>query len=477
MPAEDESATAGVRTLHGDPRKAVVRLAGPTVLAMSAHTIYNLADAYWVSGLGPDALAAVGLFFPFFFMAMAVATGIGLGGGSAISRFVGARDRRACDEVATHTAVLMAIAAAVFTAPLIAFVRPLFVALGAGETIELSVSYARIMFGGTGLIFFSHAALALLRGEGDARRPMIAMLSGSGLNILLDPVFIFDRVGPFPGLGLGVAGAAWASVLSMTLSSALLAKWLLWSADTWVSFRFQGFRFRRPVLVDIFRVGLPAAVQHMSMAVMMMLMNAMLICVGGTDLVAVFTTGWRVIMIANLPVMGLATAVVAVGGAAYGMKDYTRLDAGYLYAIKLGIAVELVMLALIWIFAQPISTVFTAAELSVHIQPDLIVFLRTVTLFLPAVPLGMCSSALFQGTGKGSYALAATLIRTLVLAVPLVFVIGVLWLENLRGICIGLVLANAAGSVIAFVWARLYLRALKCGRVQAELPVVGEMSC
>ena len=103
----DDSETKGVKTLLGDPKKAVIRLAVPMIIAMSAHTIYNLVDAIWVSGFGKDlftsaevpevgtgALAAVGFVMPFFMMIMSIAVGLGIGGGSAISRRIGAKDKK-----------------------------------------------------------------------------------------------------------------------------------------------------------------------------------------------------------------------------------------------------------------------------------------------------------------------------------------------------------------------------------------------
>jgi len=99
--------TKGIKTLLGDPKKAIITLSLPMIVAMSVQTIYNVVDAIWVSGLGADALSAVGFFFPFFFMLMAIATGIGIGGSSAVSRRIGARDKKGADNVAAHTVVIM----------------------------------------------------------------------------------------------------------------------------------------------------------------------------------------------------------------------------------------------------------------------------------------------------------------------------------------------------------------------------------
>ena len=89
-----QETTKGVKTLLGNPKKAVIKLAIPMVVAMSTHTLYNLADAIWVSGIGPQALSAVGFTFPLFFFAMAIAIGLGIGAGSAIARHIGAKNKK-----------------------------------------------------------------------------------------------------------------------------------------------------------------------------------------------------------------------------------------------------------------------------------------------------------------------------------------------------------------------------------------------
>ena len=97
----------GVETLLGNPKRAIIKLAIPMMVAWSVQTLYNVVDALWVSGLGPDALSAVGFFFPFFFLLMALAGGLGVGGSAAVSRKIGAKDKKGADSVASHTIALM----------------------------------------------------------------------------------------------------------------------------------------------------------------------------------------------------------------------------------------------------------------------------------------------------------------------------------------------------------------------------------
>ena len=453
-PASFSKQTAGVQTLIGNPRKAIIKLSLPMIVALSVHTLYSFIDALWVSGLGPDALSAVGFFFPFLFIIMALATGLGVGGGSAISRRIGAQDKPGADKVAAHTCVLMGIVSLVITIPFFMAAPHIFSAMGAGHVAPAAAAYARILFAGTIVIFFSNVSSALMRAEGDVKRAMYAMMLGAGLNIVLDPIFIYV-------LDMGVIGAAWATLISMTVSSSLLFRWLCILKVTYVSISFRRFRFQKTIVKDIFRVGIPASVQQMSMALSVFFINIIAVKVGGTDGVAIYTTGWRVAMFAILPLLGIATAVTSVTGAAFGSREYGKLNSAYMYAIRIGLMIELVAGVLTFILAPQIAGLFTMAEESLRIRLDLIIFIRTMCIYYPSTAFGMLSSAMFQGTGKGLNSLIVTLIRTIILAAPLAYIFAVFLNMNLSGIWWGIVAGNVTASIIAFTWGRLFIHRLR----------------
>jgi len=445
--------TKGVETLLGDPKKAIIKLSLPMIAAMSVQAIYNLVDAIWVSGLGADALAAIGFVFPFFFLAMALSNGLGVGAGSAISRRLGARDKSGADNVAVHTIMIMLLTTAVFTIPLFAFAHEIFASIGAGKTVGMAVAYGQVIFAGSIFIFFTNIANAILRGEGDAKRAMYAMALGAGLNIVLDPVFIYT-------FGLGIAGAAWATLISLGVSSIIMLNWLLFKKDTYVSFSFSDFKCSKDIVMDIFRVGLPSSVMMLSMSFTMLVMNVIIVMVGGTDGVAIYSAGWRVASIAVMPTMGIATAVVSVTGAAFGARSFRKVSIAHIYAIKIGLMIETAIAVATFIFAPQIAAVFTQAEGAAHIAPGLTLFLRIICLFYPTISFGMLSSSLFQGAGRGIPALLVTVLRTLVLT-PLLAAVFAFNLElELVGVWWGLVVANTIGTAVAFSWARIYISGL-----------------
>lgn len=467
--------TKGVEILLGNPKRAIIKLAWPMIIAMSVHTIYNVVDAIWVSGLGADALAAVGFFFPFFFMAMAIGVGLGIGGGSAISRRIGANDKKGADQVAIQTMVIMVIISVAFTIPFFIFAEDIFRLIGAGRTLGMATGYGRIMFAFSIVIFFTQVANAILRAEGDANRAMYAMMLGAGLNIVLDPIFIYEElhIGPLiinnvtifdkiliPGLGFGVSGAAWATALSFSISSIIMLNWLFIKKDTFVTFNFKNFKFDKEITKDISKVGVPASIMQLSMAFTMFIINLIIVWIADTDGVAVYTTGWRVATIAILPLLGIATAVISVTGAAYGQKDYQKINTAYMYAIKIGLIVEVIIAALTFIFAEQIAMVFTQSEDALRIRDDLTMFFRIICIFYPGAVLGIFSSSMFQGIGEGNNALIATFVRTIVLTIPLSILLAATFNLNLIGIWVGISIANLTGSIIVFSWARWHVRKL-----------------
>ena len=443
-----------IQTLLGNPKKAIFKLAWPMIVAMSVQTLYHFVDAFWVSGLGPDALSAVGFFFPFFFMILAIGNGLGIGGSSAVSRKIGANDKSGADDVASHTMVMMVITAVLITIPFFFLAGPIFIKMGAGDIAPMATRYGQIIFLGTLIIFFSNISGALLRGEGDANRAMVVMMVGAGLNIILDPIFIYT-------FKMGVAGAAWATLLSITISSCFLFYWLFIKGNTYINISFKKFVFKKDTIREILKVGIPSSTQQLAMAFSTLGLNIIIVKVSGTDGVAVFTTGWRVVMFAILPLIGLATALTAVAGAAYGGKEYKKLQTAHLYAVKIGFLIEIGVAALTFILAPKIAALFTLTRDGARIRPALVIFLRTMCIYYPSTSHGMLSSSMFQGIGKGSNALIITIFRTIILTVPLAYIFSVTLNGGLPGIWWGVVTGNISGAILAYTWARHSIRKLQ----------------
>jgi putative MATE family efflux protein len=444
----EKQMTKGVKILLGDPKKAILKLSAPMMLAMLLQALYNIADGIWVAGLGADQLAAVGLFFPFFIIIVALGAGIGVGGSSAISRRIGEGNREVAENTAAHTIVFAIGVALVISAAALPFTGSLFRSLsGNGEVGRMAADYARILFAGAAVLVFSHIAGAILRGEGAAKKAMYGLAVGSCLNIVLDPLFIY-------GFKLGVVGAAWATLVSIAVSAVLFFYWLFIQKKIYLRITFRDFKPNLGILREILSVGFPSSLAQLSMSLAMIALNIVVIQAGGTDGVAVFTSGWRIVMVGTIPLLGMATGVVAVTGAAFGAKSKEKLKTAYLYALKIGVLIELSIGILVAVFAGPISYIFSYSEGASRIQETLIVFLRITAVFYPTVPLGMLTSAMFRGIGKGMRSLIVTILRTIILQVPISYLLGITFGFGLNGVWTGIVTANLLAVAVTFTWGK-----------------------
>ena len=448
-----EDITRGVSLLIGEPKKAVLKLSGPMIVALMIQAAYSLVNAVWVAGLGPTALAAVGFVSPIFMVVIGISNGLGAGVSSAISRRIGAGDKAGADATAAHAIVLVIAVSALLTASLLGLAGPILVAMGAGSTLDLALEYGNIVFAGSILAVFSAMAFAILRGEGDTKRTMYAMAAGSLVNAVLDPVLIYWA-------GLGVAGAAWGTVFSMFLVSMVQVYWMFIKKDTYVSISRRGFCLCRNIMGDILSVGIPASIEFLFYSIDAVIINAMLVRVSGTDAVAVYTAGWRVIFVALVPLIAIATAEISVAGAAFGARRYDSLSVIHSYSTKLGLAIGAATAVVTGLLAPQITALFTFSADSAHLAPSLVAFMHAMCLFYPFVSPGIMSACFFQGAGKGLTSLFLNLLRDVILVTMMAFVLGMVLGLGEHGIWWGIVFGNISGSLLSYLWAKLYISRL-----------------
>src|SRR5690606_2383983 len=184
-------------------------------------------------------------------------------------------------------------------------------------------------------------------------------------------------------LGLGIAGAALATVVAYASSGLLMFYWFFIKKDTYVAFKFSSFKFDGAIVKDIFRVGIPSSVEQLALALTALIMNVIIADVSSTDGVAVYATAWRVTGIAVTPLIGISISMVSIGGAAFGEKDFKKAQNALFYAVKIGFLVEAAIAVLVFIFAPEIAAVFTQTEDAARIAPELTRLLKIMTVFYP----------------------------------------------------------------------------------------------
>ncbi len=446
--------TEGVRVLTGEPEKAILRLSIPIMVSNLVFTLYNFADGVWVSGLGADSLSAIGLFMPLFFMFISLSLGLGIGTSSAIARRIGSGDKAGADNIAAHSMLMAAVLSVLILSTYFRLEEILRFLGASGNVLREALAYSRIVVAGSMFIVFNNVAVGILNGEGNTKRSMYANVAGSLLNIVLDPIFIYL-------MGLGIAGAAYASVLSMLFSSALFAYWIFYNSKTYVNVSFREFRPSRTIVFDILRVGLPSAFSMLTMSISLIFINALIVRVSDSDGIAVFTSAWRTVHFGFIPLFGLSGAGTAVMGAAFGARNVDRLERAYRYAIKVAVLVEIVIVLFFVSLSGYLAMFFTYSEASVRIYSMLVETLRILPVFLVFAPLGIMTVSLFQGIGRGENGFAITVLRTLIFQLSFAYLLAFHFSLGFDGIIYGVVLGNILASIIAFAWGTHVIRKLK----------------
>lgn len=446
--------TRGVNLITGDPKKAIIKLSGPMIVAMLLQTAYNLVNAIWVAGLGGEALAAVGFVTPLFMILIGLSNGLGAGAASSIARHIGAGDKKSANNAAIHSMLITIIISLFLTFLLLILLKPILIFLGAGSTVDLAVQYGRITFAGTILMLFTGAAYGILRAEGDTKRTMYAMAASSVLNMVLDPLLIYTA-------GLGISGAAWGTVISMALVTVVMLYWFMIKKDTFISFSLKDFLPDFKVVKDVLAVGLPASAEFLIMSINVGILNGLLVLVAGTDAVAVYSAGWRVVMIAIMPIVAIGTSVITVAGVSYGSRRYENLSIVHNYSVKIGFIIALVIAISTFILAPYMALLFAYTPESAYLAPTIAAFLQVMCLFYIFMPPGAMSSSIFQGTGKGMFSLTLTILRNLVFVAIFAYILTIQFNMGEYGVWWGIVAGDIVGSIVAYVWARVYIKRLR----------------
>jgi len=442
----NEKINRNVKILTGDPKKAIIKLSIPMMIGNLVQTLYNVVDGIWVSGVSGNSLAAVGLFMPFMMIFSALVMGIGVGGSSAISRAIGAKNRKRASNVAEHTLIFGLLIGTLLGYSFLPFLNTVFLKMGAGQNVsQLAADYGRVIILGTPLIFLSSLGSAILRGEGDTKRTMYVMVGSSIMNMVLDPIFIYS-------FNMGIVGAAVATMISIAFSAIIMTYWLIFKKDTYVQLKLTYFKPKKDILREILSVGLPSSLAQISTSLTMILLNTIVLMAGGDYGMAVFSGGWRIVMMGNVPLMGMVSSATSVMGAAYGARDSKKLKSAYLYAVKIGTLIGLLSGVIIGVFAPQITYLFTYSEKSSYLAPGIVEFLRYIVFLFPGSAAAMFTSSLFRGIGKGMYSLTLTIIRSVIMQLLFTYLFGIALGMGLRGIWLGIVIANIISSLIALAW-------------------------
>ena len=335
----------------GTPWKRILGFAVPMLVGNVAQQLYNTVDTIVVGRhVGSDALAAVGRAFPLLNFMLALFVGVSMGAGILVSQYFGARNRAMLTRTIGNCLTLTGVAALATTVVGFAVTRPLMVALGTPERIlDWSVQYMQILFLGiTGALFYNVLA-GILRGLGDSLSALAFLILATLLNIVLDLWFVIS-------FGWGVAGVAWATILSQTISAVLCYLKLNRMRDVFALSR-DSFRLKDGVWRDILRLGLPAGITQAIFSIAMILVQPLQNRFG-PEYLAMSTILMRVDGFAMMPNFSFGQTMTTFIGQNVGARKVDRLQAGTRQGLALAAITAVVLTAVILLFGNEIMSLF-----------------------------------------------------------------------------------------------------------------------
>ena len=427
--------------------RSIILLAIPMVLEMCMESIFAVVDIKWVSYLGPDAMATVGLTESMLMIIYSLAIGLSIGATAMVARRIGEHNPDGAARAAIQSVfvgLLLAIMLALIGAPL---APRLLAAMGAAPSvIEHGVWFTRIMLGCNVTVVMLFMINAIFRGAGDAAIAMRVLWLANALNIVLGPCFIFG-LGPFPKLG--IAGAAVATNIGRG-TGAIYAFTRLLRKGGRFEIRREHFRIEPQVMGRLLRLSAVGTFQvFIGMASWIGLVR--IISTFGTDALAGYIVGVRVILFALLPSWGMSNAAATMVGQALGAKKPDRAERSVWLAGLYNMCVLGTVGLLFVVFAPQIIRLFTSDP---AVAPYGVDCLRIIACGFLFYAYGMVLTQSFNGAGDTWTPTIINLFVFWLWELPLAYVLAVIFKFGPRGVFLAVTIAFSSLAIVSAIFFR-----------------------
>lgn len=443
-----------IDSITGDPRKAINKLAFPTILSMLLMFLNNLIDSFWVSGINADALAALGFISPLYLVIIGLGSGVGAGANSLISRYVGAGRFEDANNAVMHSFILMIIVSIIILIVGIFFLDDLVVLLGASSVRSYCLSYGQIIFLLNIVFLAPNVTASIFRAEGDVARATNPLIFTAVLNMILDPIMIF-------ALDLGIFGAGLATVIASAAGFLWMLYWIFAKGDTFFKFSFTHYQRKLEIYREILVVSLPAGTEEIIFSLVAIILNYLIMATAGVGEVASFTIAWRLICIAFLPCMAIGIATITVSGVAYGARNWKNFNETIKYSTLLSLAITLAICLIFFVFAYPICEIFNFQAGNIGLVHRSAEILRLLVFYNCLISFGATAAYTYQGVGSGFKSLGLTVLRELVLSMAFAYIMAIPMHMGVFGVYLGAIIGMNIGSIVGFAFIWIFNRKFK----------------
>ena len=395
--------------------KLLLQLALPTVAAQLINMLYNIVDRMYIGhipGDGAMALTGVGVCMPIIMIVSAFAALVGNGGAPRATIYMGKKDTDTAEKILGNCFTAQIMISAVLTIILLIWNRDLLLAFGASEnTINYAVSYMNIYALGTIFVQITLGMNLFITAQGFAKTGMLSVLLGAVTNIILDPVFIF-------GFGMGVRGAALATILSQALSCVWVLCFLF-GKKTILKLKKKYMSIRKEIILPCLALGASVFIMQSSESVISVCFNSSLLKYGGDIAVGAMTILTSVMQFAMLPMQGLGQGAQPIISYNYGAGNKERVKGAFWLLLKCSMLYAVLFWGIVMLFPQIFVGMFTTdAALAMFTKNALRIYMAVVCLF----GIQMACQITFGALGNAKASILVAVMRKFVLLIPLIYI-------------------------------------------------------
>lgn len=403
--------------------KLLLKLALPTVTAQLINMLYNIVDRIYIGHIpviGEAALTGVGVCMPLIMIVTAFAAFAAYGGAPRASIFMGQGQHESAEKTMGNCFVVQFIISVLLTAVLLIWNRDFLMAFGASKnTIEYGVEYMNIYAIGTLFVQMTLGMNAFITAQGFAKTGMLSVLIGAVSNIILDPIFIF-------GFNMGVAGAAWATILSQALSCAWVLLFLC-GKKTHLKLRLKNLGLSAKIVLPSLALGLSTFIMQASESVISICFNSSLQGYGGDIAVGAMTILTSVMQFAMLPLQGLGQGAQPIISYNYGARNPERVKAAFKLLLKASLVYSTLLWACVMLFPQGFAAMFTnSQELVAFTKTALRIYMACLLLFGIQVACQMT----FTSLGNAKASILVAVMRKFILLIPLIYIMPMIFTSD-----------------------------------------------
>lgn len=430
-------------------KKLLYELSVPATIGMVVNALYNIIDSIFVGNkMGEIGHGALAIAFPIQMIIMALAFLIGVGGASVYSRALGSNEKDKALRVFNNSLVYWLILGIILVTFMALFTDDILILFGATENLlPYAKDYFSIIVIGMIPVMGSMVFNNMLRAEGSAKVAMTSMIIGTGLNIILDPIFIY-------GLNLDIKGAAIATVISQITAVTFVLLYTYLSKKTTLKYSVKHMIPNIKILGEIFAIGISAFIRNSVAAIIMIVINNQLKKYSGDMGLNVFGVVNRFVMFLYLPAFGIVQGLQPIAGYNWGAKRFSKVFEVTAYAFKIvGIYLGIAFV-LSFLFSKQIFFAFGGSETFIALGQEK---LRIALIGLPIIFLQIVSATFFQAIGKATEAALVSLSRQVIFFIPLVIILPMHYGD--LGIWIAFPIADILSSLLSALL--YYLQTIK----------------